>query len=45
VLSGAASGTGAALGKGGEGGFLRLCFAQAPELLARAMERLKRLLG
>jgi len=36
---------GAAFGKGGEGGFLRLCFAQAPELLALAMERLKRLLG
>ncbi|HKO06254.1 MAG TPA: hypothetical protein VJ487_00950 [Alphaproteobacteria bacterium] len=26
-------------------GLLRLCFAQAPELLALAMERLKRLLG
>ena len=36
---------GAAFGKGGEGGFLRLCFAQAPELLARAMERLKPVLS
>ena len=35
---------GAAFGKGGEGGYLRLCFAQAPELLARAMERLKRVI-
>ncbi len=35
---------GAAFGTGGEG-FLRLCFAQAPELLATAMERLKRALG
>lgn len=35
---------GAAFGKGGEG-FLRLCFAQAPELLERAMVRLKRVLG
>jgi aspartate/methionine/tyrosine aminotransferase len=35
---------GAAFGKGGEGGYLRLCFAQAPELLERAMERLKRVI-
>ena len=35
---------GAAFGKGGEG-FLRLCFAQAPDLLERAMARLKRVLG
>jgi aspartate/methionine/tyrosine aminotransferase len=35
---------GAAFGKGGEG-FLRLCFAQAPELLERAMERMKKVLG
>ena len=35
---------GAAFGKGGEG-FLRLCFAQAPELLERAMARLKKVLG
>jgi aspartate/methionine/tyrosine aminotransferase len=35
---------GAAFGKGG-GAFLRLCFAQAPELLERAMERLKRVLS
>lgn len=35
---------GAAFGKGGEG-FLRLCFAQAPELLERAMARLKKALG
>jgi len=36
---------GAAFGKGGEGGYLRLCFAQSPELLTRAMERLKPLLS
>ncbi|HLI10418.1 MAG TPA: pyridoxal phosphate-dependent aminotransferase [Alphaproteobacteria bacterium] len=35
---------GAAFGKGGEG-FLRLCFAQAPDLLERAMARVKRVLG
>ena len=35
---------GAAFGKGDQRGFLRLCFAQALELLARAMERLKRVI-
>jgi aspartate aminotransferase len=35
---------GVAFGKGGEG-FLRLCFAQAPELLERAMTRLGKVLG
>lgn len=35
---------GSAFGAGGEG-FLRLCFASAPELLSRAMDRLERALS
>jgi aspartate/methionine/tyrosine aminotransferase len=35
---------GIAFGQGGEG-FLRLCFASAPERLSRAMDRIESLIG